>query len=258
MALKVLVSSGKGGVGKTTTSLNLGAAFNYFGKDVIVLDANLTTPNIGLHLGVPVVPINLNHVLQGKGNINDAVYLHHSGTKIVPASISLEDLKKTDPEKLKQTIKSLDHKADIILVDCAAGLGREAMYAMDAVDEVLVVTNAELPAITDALKTIKIAKELGKEITGVVLTKTKKDSLEVPLKNIETILEHPIIGNIPADRAVREALNMKDLVIYTHPKSKAAVKYKKLAADLLGVKYKEEVKKAESKVMKFFRFLGLR
>ena len=86
--------SGKGGVGKTSSSINLGAAFTYFGKDTTIVDANLTTPNVGVHLGVPIVPINLNHVLQGKNHISEAVYLHPAGIKIVPAGISVDELKK--------------------------------------------------------------------------------------------------------------------------------------------------------------------
>jgi len=65
----ITVTSGKGGVGKTTTSINLGAALNELGKEVVVVDANLTTPNLGLHFGAPIVPVSLNHVLQGKADI---------------------------------------------------------------------------------------------------------------------------------------------------------------------------------------------
>ena len=63
MGKLITIASGKGGVGKTTTSINLGAAINSFGKEVIIVDANLSTPNIGLHLGAPIVPISLNHIL---------------------------------------------------------------------------------------------------------------------------------------------------------------------------------------------------
>ena len=59
----IVITSGKGGVGKTTTAVNLGAAINYLGGEVLVVDANLSTPNIGIHMNSPEVPINLNHVL---------------------------------------------------------------------------------------------------------------------------------------------------------------------------------------------------
>src|SRR3989338_10734519 len=93
MAKLITITSGKGGVGKTTTAINLGAALNAFGKEVIILDANLTTPNIGLHLGAPLVPVSLNHVLSGKAKIVDAIYEHESGTKVIPSSLSVRDLK---------------------------------------------------------------------------------------------------------------------------------------------------------------------
>jgi len=96
----IAIMAGKGGTGKTTTSINLGAALSYFGKDVIVVDANLTTPNVGIHLGVPIVPIHLHHVLQGKNDISEAVYVHPAGPKIVPGSIAMSDLHSTNPENL--------------------------------------------------------------------------------------------------------------------------------------------------------------
>ena len=61
----IVITSGKGGVGKTTTAINLGAAINHFGRDVLIVDGNLTTPNVGIHFGSPEVPVNLNHVLSG-------------------------------------------------------------------------------------------------------------------------------------------------------------------------------------------------
>src|SRR3989338_5895300 len=90
----IVITSGKGGVGKTTTAINLGAAINYFEKDVLVIDGNLSTPNIGVHLGSPEVPINLNHVLSGKAEPKEAVYKHESGLKIMPSSLSIKEMKK--------------------------------------------------------------------------------------------------------------------------------------------------------------------
>lgn len=235
----ITVISGKGGVAKTTTAINLGVALNMFGKDVTVVDANLTTPNVGLYLGAPVVPINLHHVLQGKHHITDALYMVPCGIKMVPASIALHDLRGVKPDHLSKAVGGLDKGSDIVLLDAAAGLGREALAAIDASDELLVVTNAELPAITDALKTIKLAEELGKPVLGVVLTRSRADELEVSIRNIETILERPVIGVIPFDEAVREALQLKDAVVLTHPRSKAAVGYKRLAATMLGKEWNE-------------------
>ena len=105
MTRVIVCAGGKGGTGKTTTSINLGAALNYFGKRVTIIDANLTTPNVGLHLGVPIVPVTLHDVLKGRSDISEAVYLHKSGTRVVPASIALNDLKRLDITKLDKAIK---------------------------------------------------------------------------------------------------------------------------------------------------------
>ena len=242
MTKYIALISGKGGVSKTTSSINLGSALNYFGKDVTIVDANLTTPNIGVYLGVPVVPINLHHVLQGKNHISEAVYLHPSGTKIIPASLSLEDLRKTNPDNLKRALRGLNGTTDIVLIDCAAGLGREAILALDSCEEVLIVTNPELPAVTDALKTIKLAESLGKKITGVIVAR-KRDNTDLAIKNIESLLEHKVIAVIPEDKAIRESLIRKDPVVYTHPRSESAIAYKRLAADMLGYNYFEETQK---------------
>lgn len=253
------ILAGKGGTGKTTTSINLGAALNYFGKDVIVVDTNLTTPNIGLHLGVPVVPINLHHVLQGKNRITEAVYMHPSGTKIVPAGISVKDLRYSQAEKLKRVLLGLKGLTEFVLLDGAAGLGKEAIGGIDAADELIIVTNPEMPAITDALKTIKLAQQMGKEVLGVVVTKTKTGYDDVSLKNIETMLDIPIIGVVPEDKSIREALVQREAVIHTHPKSPSAMAYKRLAAALLGVNYRERpaASQKEKLLTQFFKFLGL-
>ncbi len=243
------ILSGKGGVAKTTTAVNLSAAMNHFGRDVILMDGNLSTPNVGLHLGAPVVPINLHHVLKGKNHITEAMYIHPSGIKIIPAGLSISDLKDVQPEKLKQTLPSLDGLADVVIIDGAAGLGREALSLMNAVKDLIIVTNAELPAIADAMKTIKIAEDLGKNVRGVVISKTG-DYGDISLSNLRTLLEKPILAIIPNDTAIRHSLLKKEPVVYSHPKSRSAIAYKKLAANLLGHEYNE---KAESKFSEFLR-----
>lgn len=239
MAKLIAVISGKGGVGKTTTAINLGAALNSFGKEVIVLDANLTTPNVGLHLGAPIVPINLNHVLLGKAKIGDALYEHESGTKIVPSSLSVKELRRLNHRKLREVGKSLRRMADFVLYDSAAGLGEEAVSSMEAADELIIVTNPEIPAVTDALKTSKLAEELGKPILGVIVTRVKNSKTEMPLTNIKEMLDLPILGVIPEDKNMQSALSQKDALIHTHPTSKATLAYKRIAAKMAGVNYEE-------------------
>ncbi|HIF61675.1 MAG TPA: septum site-determining protein MinD [Candidatus Pelagibacter sp.] len=235
----ITITSGKGGVGKTTTAINLGAALNFFEKEVIILDANLTTPNIGLHLGAPIVPVNLNHVLIEKAKISDAIYEHESGTKIIPSSLSVKELKRLNYSKLKEVGAKLKKMADYVIFDSAAGLGEEAKAAIEAADELILVTNPEIPAVTDALKTIKFAENLGKEVRGVIITRVRNSKNEMSPNNIRDMLETPLIGIVPEDKNVQSSVRHKDALVHVYPYSKASRAYKRIAARLADIDYKE-------------------
>jgi len=244
----IVITSGKGGVGKTTTAINLAAAINHFGKDVLVIDGNLTTPNIGIHLNSPEVPISLNQVLMKKAEPFEAVYEHESGLKIMPSSLSIKELKKIKPEKIKNFKEAFKKMSDYIIMDSAAGLGLEAMSVINMADDLIIVTNPEMPALTDALKTIKLAEEKNKSIAGVIITRVRKNDIEMRPETVKEMLEVPILGMVPEDVAIQRALNKKDAVIHTHPKSDSARAYKEIAAKLLNVDY--DSKKDREKMIK--------
>ncbi len=256
---KIVIMSGKGGVGKTTTAINLGAALNFFGKKVTVVDANLTTADMGVYLGVPILPTTLHDVLNGKKDISEAVYTHKSGTLIVPSSIALQESKKLHEEKLEKAIQALEGSCDFLILDGAPGLGREALASLNAAEEVLIVTNPELPAVTDALKTVKLCQERGKKVVGVIVTKTNVKNADMPLKDIEEILELPIMEIIPEDRAVKFAQAQRDAVVHTHPKSAASIQYKRLAATLANLEYEERIPKQNGAMTEFLlRWFGFK
>ena len=253
----IVITSGKGGVGKTTTAINLGAAINFFGGDVLVLDGNLSTPNVGIHLNSPEVPVTLNHVLQGKADVFEAIYEHESGMKIIPSSLSLRESKKIKPEKLKEFKKEFGKHSEYVLVDSSAGLGSEALSAIELADELIVVTNPEMPAITDALKTIKIAEQMKKPVLGVIMTRVRKNDIEMQPESVREMLEVPILGMVPEDISVQKSLSLKDAVVHTHPKSKASKAYKEIAAKILNIKYDSD-KDKEGVIERVLRSLGLK
>lgn len=247
-----VITSGKGGAGKTTSAINLGAALNKFKEDVVIVDTNLTTPNIGLHFGTPIVPVSLNHVLQGKADIEEAIYEHESGTKIIPSSLSLKDLNNIDIDAIKDTAKKLKKLANHIILDSAAGLGEEAKSVLKAGDEIIVVTNPNILSVSDSMKTIKLAESLDKQVRGAIITRVSGDKTEMPIADIKDMLEVPILGIVPEDKAVPESLARKNAVIHTKPKSKAAKAYIDIAAKLLG-----KQKKPLSFFEKLLESLGL-
>ncbi len=237
MSKIIVITSGKGGVGKTTTAINLGAALNYFGKDVLIIDGNLSTPNIGIHLNSPEVPISLNHVLLNKAEPYEAVYEHESGLKIMPSSLSINEFRKIKPERINDFKKEFRKISEYIIVDSSAGLGSEALSTIELADELIIVTNPEIPAITDALKTIKIAEQMNKPVMGVIMTRVKKDKIEMSPETAKDMLESPILGMIPEDEYVKRALNKKDAIVHAYPKSKSARAYKEIAAKMLNISY---------------------
>ena len=257
MSKIIVIISGKGGVGKTVSAINLGAAINYFNKDVLVIDGNLTTPNIGVQLGSPEVPINLNHVLLGKAEAFEAVYEHESGIKIIPSSLSIKELKKIKSGKLKNFKKDFKKISDIVIIDSAAGLGEEASSVMELADEIILITNPEIPAITDALKTIKLANQMKKTVLGVIITKVRKDDIEMKPETVKEMLKIPILGMIPHDMDLKRSLNLKDAVVNTHPKSKSARAYKEIAAKMLNVEYDSD-KDREKLLKRILKKLGLK
>ncbi len=251
----IAIISGKGGVGKTTTAINLGAALNKLNKEVIIVDANLNTPNIGIHLGAPIVPVTLNHVLKGKADISEAIYEHSSGTKIVPSSLSIKEITKFNTKRIPLVIKQLKDRADFIILDSAAGFSEEAMATLEAGEEIIIVTNPEMPSVTDALKAVKVAREMKKDIKGVIVTRHRDQNYEMSLQSIKSMLETQIIGVVPEDVSVKKALNKRDAVVHTHPKSKVSRKYNEIAIKIIGPSAIKE-QKNESIFSKLFSLMS--
>lgn len=236
MAHIIAVSGGKGGVGKTTTVANLGLAMRKLGKDVTLVDTNLTTPSLSLHLGIPLYPVTLHDVLRGDAYITEAMYIHQSGLRVVPASLSLEDLEGTDARRISKALDDVAAETDVVLLDCAAGLGNETIAALRAADSLLLVTNPDLPSVTDALKTKKLADELGIKVLGVALNRVdpRKRAAQLSEREIKEMLEVPVLARIPEDASVQEGIHKKSPVVTHRPHSPASREFIGLASALTG------------------------
>ncbi len=228
------IVSGKGGVGKTTFTANLGLAISRLGKDVVAVDADLSTSNLGLQLGFYQFPLGLQDALEGNIGILNAIYTHPSGLKVVPASISLNYLTKNPtPYRLKSVLSDLN---GIILIDSPPGLREDALLVLKACDDLLIVTNPEIPAVTDALKVIKVAREMGKEPLGIVVNRVK-DKFELSTDEIEEMCDLNVIGRVPEDREVKRSMFEKTPIVSLRPHSKASIEFNRVAAALIGAEY---------------------
>ena len=234
----IAVLSGKGGVGKTTVAINLASALNNLGKDVVVLDGNLTTPTVGINLGLTNIPVSFHDVMSEKNNILNSVYLHSSGIRIIPGSINLNAISDVNLDNLENIFQQLQGLSEIVIIDLGAGLETETLNVLQYADEVLIVTNPELSAVTNALKAIKVAEELNVTVLGVVLNKLKENS-ELSIRNVEAFLERPILTAIPENEDITKAQHNKQTVFFNSPNSESAVNFKKLASYLIGQKYEQ-------------------
>lgn len=241
MTIFIAITSAKGGVGKTTTTINLAAAFGAIGRDVIAVDGDLTAPNMSIHLGVPHLPRTIHDALDGNVPLSSCLYFHPSGLRIIAGNIAYESTKVINLGNFKGILEELRGKAEIILVDGAPGVSQESMTVIQAVDYVIPVTTPDLAAITDARKTTKMAYEQNKKVFGIIVNRVRGEAQEIDVKSIETFLEAPVLGIIPEDETIRIAHHLKGPVVFVHPEGEAAFAYKKLAAKLVGEEYSTSI-----------------
>jgi septum site-determining protein MinD len=251
MTLSITVASGKGGVGKTTISANLGVSLAEFGKDVTILDADIEMANLELLFGMEGMTVTLHQVLGGKAPPSEAIYKGPEGVKIIPAGISLEGLRNADPDVLENVLEEIMDQTDILILDAPAGLGKSAITSLAVGQELLLIANPEISSMSDALKTKIVAKKLGAHVLGVVLNRTGSDTTDLTVEEVQTILEATVVATVPEDPDVRRSSAAGIPLVKKVPNSPAASEIKKLAADLIGEKYIPPTPEKESFVKRF-------
>ncbi len=234
MAKFIAIMSGKGGVGKTTSAVNLGLAMHKLGSEVVVLDGNLSAPNLSIHLGNTYFPVTIHDVMQNREQITSAIYQHKTGLKIIPADVAVDSMKLVNFDNLRKHLQDLHLTHEYIIIDGSPGLGRETTSLLNLSDEVLLVSNTDRVSVLDAARMLEMSRKLGKTIAGLVITKFKKDRNTMSLKEIEQYLGLPVIAIIPHDDRFAESLNSKIPFIHLHPNREASKAYHKLAQIITG------------------------
>ncbi len=235
----ISVCSGKGGVGKTTVTANLGVALQKFNRKVAVVDFNFTTSHLSLYFDMYSFPITLNNFLRNEAKLESAIYDHASGLKVVPASLQVKDIVDIDVNSLKGTLKEVFCDYEMVLLDSAPGLGKEALISLRSGDEVLFVANPQIPSLIDIEKckqTINMLEPKPIPI-GLIINRVKNKNYEIKADEIKRFTELPIIGIVPEDENVLADFNRKTLVTFSKKNSSASKAFYRIAARLVGEKY---------------------
>jgi len=225
----------KGGVGKTSSVVALGAAISKLGKKVLLVDANFSAPNLGLHLNIVDPKITLHHVLNRSANISSAIY-ECGDMDVIPSS--LFERIKINPFKLRDKLDILKRHYDVIIIDSSPALNEETLATMLASDQLLVVTTPDIPTLSMTLKAVKLAKQRKTPIDGLIVNKVHNKNFELSLKEIEDTSEVPVLAVIPHDINILKALSEFTPLTIHKSNSKASKEYRKLAGTIIGEKYK--------------------
>jgi len=221
------IASGKGGVGKTTSAVNIAAVLEANGYDTAVVDADLEMANLGEMIGVEHDG-SLHGVLAGNRAVSEVLTDAQGGITAVPGERSLEAYAEADPAKLRGVIGTLRDAYDVVLVDTGAGLSHETAVPLGLADGILLVTTPDDVSVTDTAKTVDLAERVDGTVIGVLVTRATRDT-DVPAA-VED-LDVPVVGVIPADG---EATASEPLVLDA-PDSDAADAYREVTAALQRV-----------------------
>lgn len=236
MAKIITFASSKGGTGKTIIVANIGAAMAKLGRKVAIIDADITMANLGLITGLEDHKITLHEVLAGEAPVSKAVYNGPNNLKIVPSGISLDGIKRADPDRLKKVIQELSRDFEILLIDSPSGMDRDAIAALKIANELVIVVTPDIASLSNALKLKTIAERLDVKPVGTIITRTTGKELDLSKEETASTLELPVLGIIPEDESVRRSVALGEYIVTHSPKSPAAIKFKKLAVTISGQK----------------------
>ncbi|MCC6933727.1 MAG: septum site-determining protein MinD [Deltaproteobacteria bacterium] len=240
MTAKVFViTSGKGGVGKTTTAANLGAALAVRNKKVLVIDADIGLRNLDVIMGLENrIVFNLVDAIKGVCKPQQAVIKSKKSNNLflLPAS-QTDDKNVVTPEEMKELVNKYKAEYNFILIDCPAGIEQGFRNACAAADEAIVVTTPEVSAVRDADRVIGLLAASSLE-TRMMINRVDRDMVRrgdmLSPQDVIEILGIEQIGMIFRDNDVVISANAGDLVVY-NTKSKAGKAFLQIADRICGM-----------------------
>jgi flagellar biosynthesis protein FlhG len=238
----IAITGGKGGVGKTNVSINLGCALAKAGRRTALLDADFGLANVDVLLGLKVGN-TIEQVLDGEASLHDVMLQGPYGLKIIPASSGVRRLTRLDNfhhAGLIRAFSELASQLDVLLIDTAAGISDSVVSFVAAAQEVLLVVCDEPSSITDAYAMIKVlSRDYGKQririLANMVAGATEGRALFDKMQSVcDRFLDVSLLfaGTVPFDEAVRNAVRQQNTLLDSAPSSPAARALLRLAADI--------------------------
>lgn len=223
----IAISGGKGGVGKSTTTINLGVSLRMDGYSVVIVDADVEMPNLMEMLNVEAYT-TIHDVLSGDADPSDAIVEVGKGFAAVPGDPELAGYGNIEPERLHTVIDTLSAKYDFVLLDSGAGLSYDDVLPLAIADEIILVTSPDQAAVDNAKRTQAFVRRLNREVTGIVVSKANP----VFTDTVDEQFDADVLGVIPKDEVVAQSTaNGQPLELFA-PESAAAEAYRRLEANL--------------------------
>ncbi len=238
----ITVTSGKGGVGKTTVCVNLAMAMRQAGKDVMIMDADLGLANVDVMLGMHP-QWNLTHVVSGERSLDEIIVKGPDGIMLVPAASGAQmmvDLTPTQHAAIIRAFSELHQNVDVLLVDTAAGISNSVVSFSKASQEVVVVVSDEPASITDAYALIKLLnRDHGLHRFRILANMVASDEAgKFLFDKIARVtdrylyVELDYMGHIPMDPLLRKAIQNQRPVVEAYPESAAALGFKEIVGHM--------------------------
>jgi len=226
----ITITSGKGGAGKTFFSLNLAYALAKLNRNVTLIDANFTTPNTAILSGYLTFYNTIHDFLSERiEDANKIIYRTPYGFKIVPGSIDLESMINAKIENFREFLQKI--KDEFIIIDSAAGIGREAMSSILNSNEIILIVNPEITSIIDAKRVLEVCKRIDKKVLAIVANKI---SHKKEIEKIREYLKEDVSIILPEDKRVKISIERRIPFLELYPNSLISAQIFNLASYLSG------------------------
>jgi septum site-determining protein MinD len=255
----IVITSGKGGVGKTTTTANLGAALAMLGNEVVVIDADIGLRNLDVVMGLENrIVYDLVDVVEGVCKLKQALIRdkRFDNLYLLPAA-QTRDKNAVSPEQMKDITGDLRKKFDIVLVDSPAGIERGFQNAVAGADHAIIVTTPEVSAVRDADRIIGMVEAAEIENPTLIINRIRLHMVEQGnMMNVDDVLEIlsiSLLGIIPDDEKIVVSTNRGEPAVLDK-KSMAGKAYQNIALRIMGEEIPlMEIKREENGIMRFFK-----